>query len=385
MSEVARLPRRDADALDDLSLPGWVYHDPEYFRVEMAKLIRPSWQIVCHVNDVPDPGDWRTLDLPGESVIAIRGADGIVRAFANVCRHRGSRLLDGEAGCAKRITCPYHAWTYAADGRLVGMPNREDYPGLDPTALGLIAVELEIWRGFLFVRLEGGGPSVAAMMAPYEAEVAPCRFEELQAIGRITLRPRDVNWKNVADNYSDGLHINVAHPGLTRLFGGDYRIEAGEQVDRMSGELVERPSTNLSERAYQHFLPEGAGRRWLYFKLWPNVAIDIYPDQVDFMHFVPVGPTQTLIREISYALPDARREMRAARYLNWRINRRVNAEDTALIRRVQQGMASSLYAPGPLGKSEVCLRSFARKLRRLIPETRLDAPPPPGWSGLPGA
>jgi phenylpropionate dioxygenase-like ring-hydroxylating dioxygenase large terminal subunit len=385
MPEVARLPRRDADDQDDLSLPGWVYHDPEYFRVETARMIRPSWQIVCHRSDIPNPGDWRTLDLPGESVIAIRGPDGIVRAFANVCRHRGSRLVDGQAGCAKRLTCPYHAWTYAADGRLVGIPQRDDYPGLDPAQLGLIPVELEDWRGFLFVRLEAGGPSVERMMAPYEREVAPCRFEELRAIGRITLRPRDVNWKNVADNYSDGLHINVAHPGLTRLFGGDYRIEAGDHVDRMSGDLVERSSANLAERAYQHFLPEGSGRTWLYFKLWPNVAIDIYPDQVDFMHFVPVGPTETLIREISYALPDDRREMRAARYLNWRINRRVNEEDTALIRRVQQGMASSLYTPGPLGRSEVCLRSFARKLRRLIPETRLDSPPPPGWSGLPGA
>lgn len=384
MSEIARLARRDADDQEDLSLPGWIYHDPEYFRVEMARLIRPSWQIVCHASDIAQAGDWRTLDLPGESVIAIRGADGAARAFANVCRHRGSRLVDGQAGCSKRLTCPYHAWTYAADGRLVGVPSREDYPGLDPAALGLIPVELEDWRGFLFVRLEAGGPSVAAMMAPHEAEVAPHRFEELRAIGRSTLRPRDVNWKNVADNYSDGLHISVAHPGLTRLFGGDYRIEAGEHVDRMSGDMVERPSLNLSERAYQAFLP-GGDRRWLYFKLWPNVAIDIYPDQVDFMHFVPVGPTQTMIREISYALPGQGREMKAARYLNWRINRGVNEEDTALIRRVQQGMASSLYTPGPLGRSEVCLRSFARKLRRIIPEARLGSPPPPGWSGLPGA
>jgi phenylpropionate dioxygenase-like ring-hydroxylating dioxygenase large terminal subunit len=386
MAEIARLPRDEAHDLDDLSLPGWIYHDPEYFRLEMARLIRPSWQIVCHESDIAQPGDWRTLDLLGESVIAIRGGDGLVRAFANVCRHRGSRLVDGEAGCARRLTCPYHAWTYAADGRLVAVPNREDYPGLDPARLGLAPVELESWRGFLFVRLEGSGPGVAAMMAPYEAEIAPHQFERLRAIGRITIRPRDVNWKNVADNYSDGLHIVVAHPGLTRLFGGDYRIEAGEHVDRMSGSLVERPSSNLSERAYQHFLPLGAGRDWLYFKLWPNVAIDIYPDQVDFMHFVPVGPTATLIREISYAVPDAeipekwRRGMKAARYLNWRINRRVNAEDTALIRRVQQGISSSFYAPGPLGRSEVCLRSFARKLRGLIPETRLERPPPPGWS-----
>ena len=374
MSEVARLQRREADGQEDLSLPGWVYRDPDYFKVEMARLIRPSWQIVCHANDIPDAGDWRTLDILDESVIVIRGGDGQVRAFANVCRHRGSRLVDGTGGCAKRLTCPYHAWTYAADGRLVGVPRREDYPGLDPAALGLIPVELEAWHGFLFVRLEGGGPGIGVMMAPYEEEVAPYRLTELQAIGRITLRPRDVNWKNVADNYSDGLHIDVAHPGLTRLFGGDYRIHAGEHVDRMSGELVDRPSPNLSERAYQSLLP-GEDRRWLYYKLWPNVAIDLYPDQVDFMHFVPVGPTETLIREISYALPDARREMKAARYLNWRINRRVNAEDTALIRRVQQGMGSSYYRPGPLGKSEVCLRSFARKLRRLIPETRLEAAP----------
>jgi len=374
MSEVARLPRREADDLDDLSLPGWVYHDSDYFKVEMARLIRPSWQIVCHANDIPSAGDWRTLDLLGESVIVIRGGDGIVRAFANVCRHRGSRLVDGTSGCAKRLTCPYHAWTYAADGRLVGVPQREDYPGLEPAALGLKPVELEAWQGFLFVRLESGGPGIGVMMAPYEEEIAPYRLPEVEAIGRITLRPRDVNWKNVADNYSDGLHINVAHPGLTRLFGGDYRIHAGEHVDRMSGDLVEAPSANLSERAYQAVLPEGS-RRWLYYKLWPNVAIDLYPDQVDFMHFVPVGPTETLIREISYALPDARREMKAARYLNWRINRRVNAEDTTLIRRVQQGMASSYYVPGPLGRSEVCLRSFARKLRRTIPETRLDRPP----------
>ncbi len=385
MSDVARLPVREADRTEDLSLPGWVYHDPEYFAVEMRRVIRPAWQIVCHASEIETPGDWRSLDYLGESVIVIRGADGAVRAFANVCRHRGSRLVDGTGGCARRLTCPYHGWTYGADGRLIGVPNKEDYVGLDPSDWGLVPIELESWRGFLFVRLEAGGPSVAEMMAPYEAEVAPHRFEHLRAMGRITMRPRDVNWKNVADNYSDALHINVAHPGLTRLFGKGYGIEAGAHVDRMWGDLLERPSTNISERAYQRLLPAESGRRWLYLKLWPNVAFDIYPDQVDFMHFVPVGPTETLIREISYSLPDDRREMKAARYLNWRINRKVNEEDTTLIRRVQHGMESSLYTPGPLGRSEVCLRSFARKLRRLIPETRLDSPPPPGWSGLPRA
>jgi phenylpropionate dioxygenase-like ring-hydroxylating dioxygenase large terminal subunit len=376
----------EADAQEGWSLPGWLYHDRDFFDAEIERVIRPSWQVVCHVSDIPGRGDWRTLDYAGESVIVIRGDDGNVRAFANVCRHRGSRLVDGEAGCARRLVCPYHAWSYATDGRLTGVPGRGDYPGLATERLGLVPVEQDIWRGFVFVRLVGGGPSVAEMMAPYDAEVAPYRFEELRAIGRVTLRRRDVNWKNIADNYSDGLHIPVAHPGLTRLFGRNYAIEAEAHVDRMTGDLVERPSANPSERAYQKYLPETphlgpeAQRRWLYYKLWPNVAFDIYPDQVDFMQFLPVSPTETLIREIAYALPDGRREMRAVRYLNWRINRRVNAEDTELVRRVQLGMQSSLYSPGPLGESEVCLRSFARKLRRLIPEARLERAPAPGWS-----
>jgi phenylpropionate dioxygenase-like ring-hydroxylating dioxygenase large terminal subunit len=371
----------------ELSLPGWIYRDREYFEVEMERVIRPSWQVVCHSSDIPRPGDWRTIEYLGESIIVVRGDDDAVRAFANVCRHRGSRIVSGEAGCARRLTCPYHAWTYALDGRLIGVPHKSDYPGLDTASLGLVPVELECWLGFLFVRLEAGGPSVADMMAPHAAEIAPYRFEALEALGRVTLRPRDVNWKNVADNYSDGLHIAVAHPGLTRLFGQGYAISAGEHVDRMAGDLIERPSSNPSERAYQKLLPPvphlpaELQRRWLYFKLWPNVAFDIYPDQIDFMQFLPVTSTRTIIREISYALPDTRREMRAARYLNWRINRRVNAEDTALIQSVQDGMGSRSYAPGPLGKSEVCLRSFARKLRRLIPEANLHQPPKPGWSG----
>ena len=108
------------------------------------------------------------------------------------------------------------------------------------------------------------------------------------------------------------------------------------------------------------------------------MAFDIYPDQIDFMQWIPTSPTTTMIREIAYAVPDDRREMKAARYLNWRINRRVNAEDTELIARVQEGMASRSFRPGPLSEHEVCLRSFGRKLRALIPEARAHRAPA-GW------
>jgi phenylpropionate dioxygenase-like ring-hydroxylating dioxygenase large terminal subunit len=387
MTDALRDDRKtNVDPDEGWSLPAWIYEDPEFFRVEAERVMRPSWQVVCHLSDIADPGQWHTLDFLGESIIVVRGKDGAVRAFTNVCRHRGSRIVDGSSGCAKKLVCPYHAWTYNLDGTLAGVPGKSGYPTLDPDKSGLVPVELEIWRGFIFVRLEGGGPSVRAMMAPYEERIEPYRFEELKALGRVTLRPRPVNWKNVADNYSDGLHIPIAHPGLTRLFGRGYGIEAEENVDRMWGALIERPSANLSERMYQHVLPpvphlpEEAQRLWLYFKLWPNVAFDIYPDQIDFMQFLPVSPTETLIREISYALPDERREMKAARYLNWRINRQVNAEDTVLIARVQAGMQSRSFTVGPLSDEEVCLKSFCRKMRHLIPEARLHHPPAPGWS-----
>ena len=374
------------DSLEGMSLPGWLYFDPEFFEAEKAAFLRAAPQVVCHESEISQPGEWRSLDYLGESVIAIRGDDGRCRAFSNVCRHRGSRLVDGTGGCAKVLTCPYHAWSYGRDGRLVGVPHRREYPGLKTEDHGLFPVPLEQWRGFLFVTLEPGAPPVAEMMAPYEAEVAPYRLEELRVMGRVTLRPRPLNWKTIADNYSDHLHIPVGHPGLTRLFERNYRIEAKEWVDRMEGDLVEKDSAYPSERAYQHLLPEAKHlpashrRKWLYYKLFPNVAFDIYPDQVDFMQFLPVSATETVIREISYALPDERREMKAARYLNWRINRRVNAEDTELITRVQLGMQSPAYVAGPLGTSEVCLRSFASKLRRMIPEAKLPKPPAAGWS-----
>lgn len=387
---MATQPISNMDPDDGWSLPAWTYSDAEFHALEMQRVFRPSWQIVCHLSDIPAAGDYHTLEYAGESVIVIRGKDDVVRAFTNVCRHRGARILDGPSGCAKKLICPYHAWTYELDGRLLAVPIKGTYPQLDMSKHGLAPVDLEIYRGFIFVRLEDdGGPSVAQMIAPYDHEVAHYRFEDLRAIGRVTMRPRGVNWKNVGDNYSDGLHIPVAHPGLTRLMGNGYGVEAQPNVDKMWGPLLLKMNRNPSERAYLKYLPhvahlpEDRQKLWTYFKLWPNVAFDIYPDQVDFMQWIPTSPTECLVREISYAIPDDRREMKAARYLNWRINRQVNAEDTWLITRVQEGMASESFTVGPLSETEVALRNFAAKIRRLIPEARMHRAPAHGWSRSP--
>lgn len=382
----------EARAEDDaVSLPAWIYHDQDFFEREKQAVFRTSWQVVCHLNDIPNPGDYHSLDFLGQPLVVIRGDDGQPRSFFNVCRHRASRLLDGSKGhCGRRITCPYHAWTYALDGRLVGVPHRSSFPGLDVARHGLVPIEHEVFMGFIFVRLAPGLPSVREMAAPYIDEMAPYRMEELVPKGRVTMRTRAVNWKNVGDNYSDGMHITVAHPGLTRLFGDGYGIEAQTWIDKMWGQLRDVQSSNWSERLYQKYLPKvdylppERQRLWTYFKFWPNVAFDIYPDQIDFMQFLPVSPTETLIREIAYVHPDNRREMRATRYLNWRINRRVNIEDKKLIERVQEGMGSIGYTVGPLSSGEVCLRSFARRMRTLIPESRLHRPPARGWSAIQG-
>lgn len=362
------------------SLPAWMYTDPAFFERERQTVFRTAWQIVCHLNDIPNPGDYQAFDVLGERVLTVRGDDGEVRSFHNVCRHRASRLADGTHGnCGHRIICPYHAWSWRLDGRLANVPPWQGFEGLDPEQHGLKPLEQEIYLGFVFVRFAPGLPSVAEMMSPYTEELAPHCPPDLQPQGRVTLRPRPVNWKNVGDNYSDSLHIPVAHPGLTRLFGTSYGIEAKPWVDKMWGDIVETPSSNWVERGYQALLPqfhhlEGrAQRRWNYYKLWPNIAFDVYPDQIDFMQWIPVSPTQTMIREIAYVRPDARREVRAARYLNWRINRQVNAEDTVLIGRVQEGMATSAYDTGPLAESEVCLISFAEKLTAMTGERPVAA------------
>ena len=240
------------------SLPAWTYSDPEFFDAEVARVIRPSWQVVCHESDVsaarrlPHARLYRRERgggarprrraqrlhqcLPPSRRAAARRAVGL-REEAGLPLSRldlrPRRAADAASRCA-RATAHRH-------GAATASRRSSSRSGAASS----------------FVRLEGGGPSVAEMMAPYEAEIAPYRFEDLRAFGRVTLRPRAVNWKNVGDNYSDGLHIAVAHPGLKRLMGNGYGVEASAHVDKMWGPIVERPSANPSERAYQHFLPRG--------------------------------------------------------------------------------------------------------------------------------
>jgi phenylpropionate dioxygenase-like ring-hydroxylating dioxygenase large terminal subunit len=359
------------------SLPAWTYQDPDFMALELKKVWRPAWQLVCHVSDIPKAGDYHTFQMMGDLAIVVRGRDGAIRAFHNVCRHRAARLLDGESGnCGGRILCPYHAWSFGLDGRLLGVPFIEEYENFDKADYGLVPVEHDVHAGFVYIRFEPGGPSLAEEMAPIAEEAGIYRFEDLQPLYPVRTRIREVNWKNACDNYVDALHVRVAHPGLDSLVRETYRLSVDRGVHKIfaSVDLPNRagPSVDLYRKFLPRVdhLPEERQKMWTYYRLFPGLMFDVYPDQIDFMQFIPLTPTTCLLRDGAYAIPDDRREMHAARYLNVRINRDVNLEDKGLIERVQDGMASSSFSAGPLGKNEICLRDFAERMRETIPLSR---------------
>ena len=365
------------------ALPAWVYNNAELTRLEMERILLPSWQIVCHINNIPKSGDFQTFDLGPESVLVLRDRDHQIRAFHNVCRHRGARLLDGEGNCPATITCPYHGWTYKHDGALIGTPVKESFPGLDRSQHGLRPVKVEVAFGFIFVCLAGSPPSVAQSWGHMADFFRPYRFEEMVPIGPITEERWPVDWKIAMDNYLESYHVPIGHPGLNRMFTPDYEDQVNVPGIACGTSWMREPeSPRWSERTYQRLvgqvathLPPENRRCWRFFSALPNLGIDVFPDQMDFFQLLPDGPGRCIVRGGVFGLPDERREMRALRYLSSRINTSVNNEDRWLCARVQRGLASGSYRPGPLSKLERWMLEFHDLLRERIPEFRLPAAP----------
>jgi phenylpropionate dioxygenase-like ring-hydroxylating dioxygenase large terminal subunit len=361
------------------ALPAWVYNHAEMTRLEIDRLLKPSWQIVGHVNAIPKPGDYMTFDLGPESVVVVRNSKREIQAFHNVCRHRSSRLLDGAGHCPGAITCPYHGWSYKLSGELQGISMRETFPPLDRAQFGLRPVRSEIAFGFVFVALSGDPVPLKTLWGEFLEDFAPYRFEEMVPLGAPYREEWPVDWKVAMDNYLESYHVPIGHPGLWRMFTPDYddAKSLGTGVSRGASHMREQPSSRWSERLYQRsvasvstHLPEPLRRRWSFYSMLPNLGIDVFPDQMDFFQVLPNGPGRCIIRGATFGLPDARREMRLVRYLNARINRQVQREDDFLCRRVQRGLASSSYEPGPLSRLESCMWAFHELLRDRIPEAR---------------
>jgi phenylpropionate dioxygenase-like ring-hydroxylating dioxygenase large terminal subunit len=365
------------------ALPAWVYGHPELTRLEIERVLLPSWQIVCHVNSIPRAGDYQTFDLGPESVFVVREKDGTFKAFHNVCRHRGARILDGAGTCPATITCPYHGWSYRQDGSLIGVPIRDSFPNLDRAAHGLRPVRVDTSLGFVFVCLAGDPPPVEKTWGKLAEELAPYRFEDMVPLAPITTDVWNVDWKIAMDNYLESYHVPIGHPGLYRMFTPDYEDQASVPgVARGLSWMREQLSSRWSERMYQKLivkaadhLPERLRRCWRFYSALPNLGIDVFPDQMDFFQLLPGGPGKCIVRGTTFGLPDPSPALRAARFLSNRINTQVNNEDKWLCGRVQRGLASGSYKPGPLSNIEGWMYEFHNLLRERIPEFRLPQAP----------
>jgi phenylpropionate dioxygenase-like ring-hydroxylating dioxygenase large terminal subunit len=368
-------------------LAPWTYFSPELFDIEQEELFRRHWQLACHVSDVPEPGDWLSFDIVGERALIVRGKDGVVRAFHNVCRHRGSRVAAGEKGhCKTAIVCPFHGWSFNLDGTLRAVPKAKTFPKLDPVGHGLLPVEHEIWNGFVFVRFKPGPqPAVAQLLSRHEQEAASYRLADLNPYPPQTREIIDVNWKAVRDVDNEGYHVPIAHPALHDLYGHQYRDQRPRGgVSRSEGRVNGISPRYWSVRNYVKLrpqmthLPEEARGRWVYLGVFPNLVITLYPDLVGFYQELPLSVNKTIQRMAYYAPPVETREARVARYLAHRIDKMTGAEDVQLIKWSWEAMQSSGFHGMILSDLEAGVRDYHDMLRYAIPVTALADEPPGG-------
>jgi choline monooxygenase len=351
------------------ALPTRLYRDPEVLEAEQRRIFARTWQFVGHESQLPEPGGYMTTSAGVEPVLVIRDDEGTLRAFRNVCRHRGSRLLSGSGECGKAIRCRYHGWTYKFDGRLIGVPEGRAIAGLDKSKLGLFGARVEVLCGLVFVNLDADATPLAEQVAGLP--------ERLDRYGLDRLKPKPenassqpANWKIVVDNYLEGYHVPIAHPGLMRLLDYKrYEVELHDGFVWFDAHLRDKPSGNLMERAYQRLVEPMPGlgeedrRVWHYVFIYPNTTIDLYPDQVGIWRIDPDGHLRTADTNLTLLPERAGLRTRAVQYANRKVNQLVSDEDVDLVANQQAGLESRGFEAGPLSQREAALGWFADRIR----------------------
>lgn len=367
-------------------LAPWTYTNPELFELEYEALFLERWQFVGHVNDIPNSGDYMTSDIGRDNVVVLRDKAGELRAFLNVCRHRASRIFEGNGSCRGVIRCPYHGWTYQFDGSLMAIPQQENFPNTDKADYSLHAVNCDVFNGLVFVRVKGDGPSVAEQFAHTAGYIEKYDVSNYEKIAEATTQVWDVNWKVAWDNFLENYHIPIGHPGLHRLLR-----ENGEWDELTSGvsygvfELKEKPSSVDEERLYQEQiqfgnerLPDELNGKWVQFGLAPNLGIDLYPEMLDMFQLIPLAVDKTMVRASYYGHQNPTVEEIELRRLNLLINDPVNDEDKIICERVQKGLNTHGYRPGPLSLQESGISNFHEMMRELIPIMSAEEAPVTG-------
>jgi len=323
------------------TLPARYYVDPAVYAREAEAIFFRSWMYAAHVSALARPGDYVTVRVLDQNLIVIRGKDGILRGFYNVCQHRAHELLTGR-GNAKVVTCPYHAWSYHADGRLRTARGAEKVAGFDKAAFCLKPVRVEAFVGFVFVNLDPDAVPLAEQAGDLEAEVrAYCPEPEKLVLARTKDYAIAGNWKNSLDNFLECYHCHVAHSDFCDLVDmTTYRSVCHDIWSSHCGR-----SRATQNRAYAYTGGAAAERFGSWF-LWPNLCLEVFPGAPNINVFLhePTGPEGTRHAFEFYmesATPTAEQED-AIRY----IDQVLQVEDIRLVESVQRGLRSRGYDQG---------------------------------------
>lgn len=344
------------------------YTEPDIFEQEKECIFFQKWLYVCHQSQVAQPGDFFALTLIDQSIVIMRGVDGILRGFYNVCPHRGHELFEERCGNKKAIVCPYHAWVFDTDGSLRSARGSEQLVGFDPSTVTISQFQIETFCGFIFVNLSPHASPIGEQYPHVEAgirELAP-GIDELVYTHHHT-KHLHANWKIAVENYNECYHC----PGVHQTFSSgvvdpkSYRIASGTNSLMHSANSQPR-----GKQAYEIDLSDPNATKYASFFLWPTFSIQIYPGGVvNTYHWFPVDVENTVVhRSWFFGSPEPTPEQ-------WEIieldRTTTFAEDLTIIDSVQRGMKSRGYRPGPLvldpsGVATTLSENTAFELKKLV-------------------
>ena len=342
-----------------LSLNAETYVDPNWYLMDQQAVIAKSWQWVCHVEKVREPGSYVTVTIAGQPIAVVRDREGVLRGFYNVCKHRAHELLSGE-GQSTRIMCPYHAWIYRLDGQLARAPHTEHLEEFQIEDICLDQVQVEEFCGFIYVNLDTDAAPLRDQSGDLETEIrhwAP-DIDQLTFGHRLTYDIKS-NWKNVVDNFLECYHCPTAHKDFCELVDMDtYKVTThGIYSSHMAD------AGNSPNAAYD--VSNATVRTHAVWWLWPTTCLMRYPGRSSMivLNIIPAGPDRTLeTYDFFLETPDPdETEKEAIRYLD----EVLQVEDINLVESVQRGMNTPAFQQGRIvhdpegsGKSEHAVHHF---------------------------
>ncbi len=333
-------------------LPNAAYWSEAWLALEQRKIFARAWVFVAAEAELPQVGSLLPLEIAGTPIILLRDQAGAIRAFHNVCRHRGTKLV-AEPCQVKAITCPYHAWTYRLDGSLRARPHFhgpdqiEGFTSEEGRTFGLHPIECATWNGCIFVKLEPGGLSLEDWLAPLVKRTPAFDFSQNRWIGKRSYRIKS-NWKLVLENYMEGYHVFAAHPQLIKHAPMNVRWSGAWMEHVFYNDYVAPELTAGRGDSLPHYpgLSEEDRRRGLWFAALPNFAAEVFADQFVVLATYPLSPDETL--EVLHFFVVGEEAAEAERYAGARAAllamwHDLNLEDVALLERLQQGRRSIAF------------------------------------------